>query len=181
MGTISSIINILFETWFVYYMLKGIKNIDSKKKRLFIFTLISYLLSSIIIGFTYKNQIYMLILYSTILFILIKILYKKKVQILDVFLIYYLTTIILITAIITQLIFSYTIKALIIDRIILLLIALFTTKKIKKIYDLCKNNWNRGENHKVKSITLRNILILGMNFTLFILNNYLLGYLISIL
>lgn len=178
-GTISSILNILFEVWFIYYALIKIKNIDTKKKRLFISVLIGYMLASMLIGFLYKNQIYMIVMMTAFIFLFCKLLYKKKIQILDVFTIYYLIVTILAVAMITQVIIGYNIISLLTSRIILLFIAIFISKYYKKIYKICVKNWNRGINHKIKSITLRNILIIGMNFTIFLLNCYLLNYLIS--
>lgn len=181
MGTISSIINILFEMWFVYYNLVKIKEIKEKKILLYVGLLLSFIISSIVIGFTYKNQIYMLVLNAIITYLFMKFLYKKKIQISDMFLIYFINSTILFIAIITQLIFGYTILALIIDRIILLLIALIVAKYITKIYKNYLKNWNRGKGHKIKSITLRNLSILFMNLSLFIINNYILYYFLSLL
>ena len=181
MGIISSIINILFEIWFVYYNLIKIKNIKDKKYRLYIGLLLSFVISSIVIGFTYKNQIYMMVLNAAITYLFMKLLYKTKIQIPDIFLIYFVNSIILFTAIISQLILGYTMIALIIDRIILLLMVLLGTKHITNWYKNYINNWNRGKGHKIKSITLRNISILFMNITIFIINNYILYYFLNLL
>lgn len=178
-GTISSILNILFEVWFIYYTLIKIKNIDTKKRRLFTSVLIGYMLASMLIGFLYKNQIYMLVMMTTFIYLFCKLLYKKKIQILDVFTIYYVVGSIYLTAMIVQICLGYNIISLLVSRVVLLFIVIFISKYYKKIYKICVENWNRGINHKIKSITLRNILIIGMNFTIFLLNCYLLNYLIS--
>lgn len=179
-GVISSIINILFEVWFVYYNIIKIKEIKDKKVKFYIGLLISYVLSSILIGFTYKNQIYMLVINSVLNFILMKILYKN-INIIDLFLTYYLVCLILFVTITTTLIIGYNITMLLINRSILLLIALFMHKVIHKIYKTYLENWNRGNNHKVKSVTLRSITIISFNIILFIINNYILYYLLEII
>lgn len=181
MGVISSIINILFEVWFIWYLVCKAKEIDNKKVITYILTTISYIIASIVINFTYKNQIYMLLVLALLIYIFMKIMFKKKFQISDLFIIYYIAATILLAAIITQLVFGYTFIALIIDRIILLSIALMFGKHIRKLYKKYINNWNRGKENKIKSITLRNMSILFMNITIFAINSYILYYFLSLL
>lgn len=180
MGIVSSIINILFEVWFVYYNIIKIKNIKNKKVVFYISLLISYILSSILIGFAYKNQIYMLVINSILNFIIMKVLYNK-INITDLFLTYYLVSLILFITIITTLVFGYNIGMLLINRVILLLLALYLHKLIDKMYKIYIKNWNRGKNNKVKSVTIRSTTIIIANFILFLVNNYILFYLLEII
>ena len=181
MGVISSVINILFEVWFIWKLICKAKDINSQKVVIYIIILISYIISSVMINFTYKNQIYMLLILAVMIYLFMKIIFKNKFQISDIFLIYYISATILIIAILTQLIFGYTLTALIIDRIILLIIALMLGKYLRKIYKIYLYNWNRGENHKIKSITIRNVSIIIMNLTIFIINTYILNCFLDML
>ena len=180
MGAISSIINILFEVWFVYYNFIKIKKIKDKKIKFYIGLLINYILSSIIIGFTYKNQVYMLIINSVFNYLLMKILYKNT-NIIDLFFSYYLVCLMLFVTIITSFTMGYNVPMMIINRLILLVIALTLYKIIHKVYLIYNKNWNRGNNNKVKSVTIRSYTIIAFNTLLFIANSYLLYYVLKVI
>ena len=180
MGVISSVINMLFETWFIYYNLIKIKDIKDKKVKFFISVFLSYVLSSIAIGFIYKNQVFMLLAMTLLIYIFMKLLYKN-VKIIDLFFIYYSMSILYIFTILTTIMLGYTIYMMIINRIIALIGAHFTAKLLKALYLSYEQNWDRGNNHKIKSITLRNISILIMNFSIFGINICILEILLKII
>lgn len=180
-GFISSIINILFEVWFIHHNFIKIKQINNKKIKFYFGILISYILSSILIGFTYKSQIFMALLLAVFSYLIAKKLYSKKVQIIDFLLIYYIISFMLFVTIFTTLIFGYNIKMMIINRLMLLIIALTIHKLINKVYIIYKKNWNRGNNHKIKSVTLRSGSIITMNIFIYLINNYILYYLLKII
>ena len=181
MGVISSIVNILFEVWFIYYNIIKIKNIDNKKVKLYVGILFSYILSSILIGFVYKNQIIMVLLLALFSYLIMKKMYGKKVQIIDFLIIYYVISFMLFVTIGTTLIFGYNVKMMLINRLILLVVALTLYKAINKLYAKYKENWNRGNDHKIKSVTLRSGSIILMNIVIYAIDNYILYYLLDII
>lgn len=178
---ISTILNILFEVWFITYFMIKLKSINKNKIELYIITLVAYLLSSILCGFLYKNQIYMLISYAFIEFLIMRGTNKYKTVIFDIFMVFYALCILSYSTIIFTLIFKYNLISLIFNRIFLIILILLNKDRIHKLYELYKINWNRKKGNRIKSITLRNISIIVMNLTIFALNYYLLNYLLNII
>ena len=158
---------VLFFTLFLIYT----KDIKEKKIKFFILIGIAYILCIMISRF--KTLYY--ICYIGMIYIILKILYKKKAQIIDVFIIslasIYLT---LIDFICSRFIYNsygnYYIM-FIVNRILLFIPFIFRNK-FNKIYKKYYSLWNRNDKVKrpIKSITLRNISLVILNSFIFILN-----------
>jgi hypothetical protein len=109
-----------------------------------------------------------------------KLLYKKT-NIIDLFFSYYLVCLMLFVTIITSFTMGYNVTMMIVNRLILLMIALTLHKIVNKIYLIYNKNWNRGKNNKVKSVTIRSHTIILFNVLLFIANSYTLYYVLKVI
>lgn len=156
---------VLFFTLFLIYT----KNIKEKKLKLFLLITIAYFLCIMISNY----QILYYIAFISLVYIILKILYKDKTQIIDVFIImyasFYLTLLSYLIYFANDLT-SYVV-CLVINRILLFAIFIFA-KYFNKLYiNYCKF-WNRNDKIKrpIKSITLRNISLIAINFIVFFMN-----------
>lgn len=174
------IFGILFEIAFITLMIIRIKDIKEKKIRLFLSVTATYFLSGILINFTYNNQYIFYILFNVICFLFLKLLYKRKTNLVDLFFIYYVEMILNFSCLILMVILGYNSLFAIANRILLIIIILLS-KNINKLYKLYLNNWNRKPNNKIKSITLRNITIISSNIMLYIINSFIMNYFMFII
>lgn len=158
---------VLYFTLFITYC----KNIKEKRIRLFLFISLAYVLCM----FIQKYKIFYYVLFIALIYWIMKIVYKEKTQIIDVFVIaisftyLYLLSYILFLFVNDNLSNYYLLYIL--DRIFLFIPFIFymNFNRLYKIY--CKL-WNRNDDEKrlIKSITLRNISLIIMNISIFILN-----------
>lgn len=158
----------------IYFALFIIFTKDLKEKRfLFIaFMIIEYLLLKICFPFDIKFQIS----YVIMTFILLKILYKEKAQITDIFSFAISSLIlIIINAIlyftVFQILNNYIIYV-IIDRIVMFTVLILFKNKISKIQTIYKKFWNRNDKVKkhIKSTTFRCLNLVIFNFMFYIIN-----------
>lgn len=146
-----------------------IKNLKENKLKLFILISISYILCIMI-------SRYKLLYYICFIFLVyfdLKILYKNKTQIIDIFIIMYFSLYLTLLSYLVY--FSKDINTYIICYIInriLLFLPFIWNKNFKNIYDKYSLLWNRNYNKKqpIKSITLRNISLIVMNCIIFVMN-----------
>ena len=149
---------------------KGIKN----KKLLFIGIMVfQYLILTTFIEFNVIFQI----IYTFLSFINLKVLYKDKAQITDIFLFAVASIILIIISImcvaLRYLFDTNYITVLIINRILLFGFLFLIKNKINCLYRKYYNNWNRKENGsvvKIRSLTLRNISLIVFNLMFYIIN-----------
>ena len=147
---------------------KGIKN----KRLLFIGIMIfQYIMLTTFIEF---NVVFQLI-YTFLSFINLKVLYKDKAQITDVFLFAVASIILIVISIGSYAIIYFTIGkymvALILNRILLFGVLFLLKNKIRKIYKNFYSLWNRHKlPNKMKSLTVRNISIIMFNLMFCIIN-----------
>ena len=165
----------LFEILFISIMFYKIKGLKEKKILLFIGTFITYFLSGFITSYSYNNQYLFYILFNVIYFFILKLIYKKSINIVDFFIIYYIGMIMSFSCLILMKIFEYNYLSYIGSRIILFMFLLISGK-LNKIYRFYCYNWNRHKDNKVKSITVRNITIISCNLMLYIINYFVLYY-----
>lgn len=156
---------VLYFTLFLIYT----KDLKDKKFRLFGLVAIAYIICIMI------SQ-YKILYYTTFIFLIygiLKLLYKNKAQITDIFAfsvsIIYLTILSLLIYLPKDIVQYYII--LLVNRILLFIPFIFRNKFniiYKKYYSL----WNRNYEKKqpVKSITLRNISLIVINCIIFIIN-----------
>lgn len=122
-----------------------------------------------------KYNIWFQLIYTFMSFINLKVLYKEKAQITDIFLFAVASIILIILSSIAYFIVFFTIKnywvALILSRILMFLFLIICNSKINKIYSKFYLLWNRHSNkNKIRSLTLRNISIIIFNFMFWFLN-----------
>lgn len=147
---------------------KGIKN----KRLLFTGIMIfQYLILTSIIKY---NVIFQL-MYTFLSFINLKVLYKDKAQITDIFLFALASIILIIISIGSYAIIYFTvgkyIVALILNRILLFSILFLLKNKINKLYKKFYSLWNRHNlPNQMKSLTVRNISIIIFNLMFYIIN-----------
>ncbi len=158
---------VLYFTLFITYT----KNIKEKRIKLFLLIAISYFLCILVQSF----QILFYILLIVLIYMSLKILYKEKVQIIDIFIISidYLWIAILSTLLLILLNEDKSNYYLlyIIDRILLFVPFIFKNK-FSVLYKKYCRLWNRNDKEKrpIKSITLRNISLILLNGFILLLN-----------
>lgn len=176
------IVNILYGfigqslyTGYVYNKIKG-KNY----KLSWILVLISTLLGFIFPKFTYNYMYITYIVIAVIFYILFAVIYKQWHQITNFFLI---LNIMLITSILTALpiIFIGYNKYYIIANVAVLLAIMVIVHFIpfNKFYKFVLKNWNRTSNNKIKSVTLRNLLLVAICIFITIINIILSNFIIN--
>ena len=169
------IISILFglipEVLYFYLFLIYVKNIKEHRVKLFIFVLICYFLCVFLIP--YKTLYY--VAFIALIYCSLKIIYKQKAQIIDVFT-FSISTIYLsfigfiCSKVVNNDYIIYYICA-IINRILLFIPFIFKNK-FNILYKKYCSLWNRNYEKKqpIKSITLRNISLIILNCFIFLLN-----------
>lgn len=160
---------VLYFTLFLIYT----KNLKEKKIRLFLLISIAYLLCM----FIQQYEIIYYLLFVALVYIILKLLYKEKTQIIDVFAFsvstLYLTMLSYICFMFLQKDYSNYYLLYILDRLLLCVPFAFR-KKFNTIYKKYCKLWNRNDNEKrpIKSITLRNISLIIINFAICFMNIY---------
>ena len=163
---------VLFFTLFIAYT----KNIKEKRIKLFI-------LISIIYFFCMLIQMYKLVYYISFIvlfYIVLKILYKQKTQIIDMFVITFAFFYVSIISYIFYLFLkddkTYYYLFYILDRVLLFIPFIFKNK-LNIIYKNYCRLWNRNDKEKrpIKSITLRNISLIAINFIIIFMNIYIIS------
>lgn len=149
-----------------------VKGIKEKRVLFYVLLLITGILYSLIM----RWQLWYYLAYISSIFLIMKILYKSHISDLFVFMIFFAW--IAITSYIAILIAGRSIIGFIIQRI--LMFSIFALRgKFKKWYKSYRELWNRRDDNRIKSITLRNIsliflnaFIVFMNFILIFLQNF---------
>lgn len=152
--------------FFALFMIfaKGLK----EKRLLFtILMVIEYLLLKY--SFTYSWLFHIGYVITT--YLTLKVLYKEKSQIIDVFLLLIGYIILGITSIISWLLFNFNMSLVaIFNRIIIFTFIFILNKKLYKIQNIYKFLWNRNDRikKKIKSTTFRalNIVVFNISFVL---------------
>lgn len=159
---ISLLFGMLPDVIYTWMFVTKIKNIKSKKLLFFLLIFILY--------FVCITQIrYQLLLYLTLdilIYIVMKLMYKAKIT--DFFLIIVLDLYLFINSILCYFAINNYIVALIINRI-LLFIPLIWKNKLANLYNQYCKLWNRHNiQGKIKSITIRNIVLVLLHIMIII-------------
>lgn len=170
----------IFEILFITVMFYKIKGLKDKKILLFIGTFITYFLSGFITSYSYNNQYLFYIIFNVIYFFMLKLIYKKNINIVDFFVIYYIGMIMSFGCLILMKIFGYNYLSYMGSRIIFTILMLISSK-FNKLYKFYLYNWNRHKDNKIKSITTRNITIISCNLMLYIVNYLILNYFLKLI
>lgn len=156
----------------LYFSLFLIIGKNLKERRLLFITImvLEYLALTSILQF----NIWIQIIYTFMSFVNLKVLYRDKAQITDIFLFAAASIILILISFacgMVQIVFGVKYQLLlIINRIILFMVLFLIRNKIHKIYAKYYNNWNRHSNNKIRSLTLRNISIITFNVMFCIIN-----------
>lgn len=157
----------------IYFSLFLIYGKNLKEKRiLFIGIMIfEYLMITKLIQY----NIWIHISYIIMTYINLKVLYKEKAQITDIFLFMVASIILIVVSVISYIIVQHTISiylvALILSRLLLFLTLFVIKNKINNYYKKFYSLWNKHKNpNKIRSLTLRNISIIIFNIMFYIIN-----------
>ncbi len=171
---VNAFLGMLPEVIFFVVFLTTCKNINKKRIKLLLLNILNY----IGVGALTTYNIYSYVFLIIFQFIILKILYKEEVEYIDVFLISISHIYVFIIAIACYKLINNYYIAFIIDRILLFLPLLFKNK-LTYLYQQYIKLWNRNENNKIKSISLRNISLIGLNIFLF-LSDFVCTYITSL-
>lgn len=158
---------VLYFTLFLIYT----KKLNEKRLKLFLLISVSYFICILV----QKLQILFYILLIALIYISLKILYKKKTQIIDVFIISLAYLWIAIISAVSLLFLTdnqYSFYILYIISRILMFIPFIFRNKFNILYKKYCKLWNRNDKEKrpLKSITLRNTSLILLNGFIFLLN-----------
>ncbi len=164
---------VLYFTLFITYT----KNIKEKRLKLFLLLSVIYFLCMLIQMYKLAYYISFIVLF----YIILKLLYKQKTQIIDIFVIAFAF---FYVSMISYIFFLIILKNdmnnyylfYVLDRILLFIPFIFKNK-LNIIYKNYCRLWNRNDKEKrpIKSITLRNISLIGINFIIIFMNIYILS------
>ena len=158
----------------IYFALFMIYAKGLKEKRI-LFTVLMVAEYILLTRFLIYN-IWFQILYTFITFLILKVLYKEKAQVTDIFTFTISSVILMILSCITFIIFNIFCKNMLIAslflKILMILFFIIFYKKLYKIQNLYKKLWNRNDKvkKKIKSITFRCINLIIFNLSFYILN-----------
>lgn len=159
------------EMFFVAYFVTGAKAPSFKDRKCKLTLAILYILAySIAVPLLQFNTWFHIILVA-VMYIILKIL-KPGTEGIDLFLLTIPYALITVTGYICRLFYlaiGYS-MAYIMNRIILLFIIVALYPHLNKWYNAFRRVWNRNPNNKIKSITVRNILIVGTNILIMLLD-----------
>lgn len=178
---INAIYGIVPEVLYYYFYLVIVLNLKEKRKILFLYITVLY-----IICITIPNyNIIFYVIYIILIYVGLKIIYKDKIKILDFFVIFISMLYMVIAYSTAYLIsngeYSKYNFAMFISKI-LLFIPFIWNKKLNNLYNKYKLLWdkpNKGEKRKIKSITLRNISLISLFTTVFVIYLLIIGIIYS--
>lgn len=148
------------------------KNLKSKRILFTILMITEYLLLKQFINF----NIWFQIIYTFMTFVILKVLYKEKAQVTDIFTFAIGSVVLMIISIVSYFIVWKTVNiyyvALVLNRILIILFLILTYNKLYKIQNLYKRFWNRNDKikKKMKSTTFRALNLVIFNIMFYIIN-----------
>lgn len=168
---LSIVLGMLPEVLYYVLFISITKNIKEKRIKLFILISIAYFLCILI----QRWQILFYILWIALTYIALKLTYKKKAQIIDIFIVslaYF--WMMLLSSILMPFINKDMSNYMMIYGLqrILLFVPFIFKNKFNKIYKKYCKLWNRNDKEKrpIKSITLRNSSLILLNVFIFLMN-----------
>lgn len=156
--------------YFAMFLIVG-KNIKNKKLLFIGIMVFEYLMLTNFIEFNVWFQL----IYTFMSFVNLKVLYREKAQITDIFLFAAASLILIATSALCYGIIYFTIHkyiwVLIINRPLIFAIIYFGRNKIRNAYKKFCSLWNRHNiPNTIKSLTLRNISIIVFNLMFLLIN-----------
>lgn len=161
---------ILEAIYFSTFLLIG-KDVKSKKILFTLVMIFEYVMLTRFIEF----NIWFQLIYTFMSYVNLKVFYKEKTQITDVFLFSLASVILIAISIFSYAIIYFTIKnyfiALLLNRVIMFCFLYISKNKIRILYKEFCSLWNRHKiPNKIKSLTLRNISIIIFNLMFWLIN-----------
>ena len=153
----------------IYFALFMIFTKRIKEKRLLftILMIVEYILIMALFQYSWLFHI----IYTIMTYLTLKILYKEKAQITDVFILMISYIVLIASSAVCMLIFRNTLLAAIINRIIIFLLLIIFHNKLYKIQNLYKSYWNRNDAvKKMKTTTFRSLNLVIFNLLFYIIN-----------
>lgn len=156
--------------YFSLFLIYG-KNLKEKRLLFIAIMIFEYLALKYFIKFNVLFQLS----YTFMTYLTLKVLYKEKAQITDIFLFALASLFLILISIISYTIIYFTIRkyivALILNRILIFGLIFIIKKDINAIYQKFYKLWNRhNKPNRVKSLTLRNISVIIFNLMFCIIN-----------
>jgi len=149
--------------YFVLFIIL-IKQIENKK--ILFFTLFSLCYIPIIIIF--QKNIFANIVFTFLIYFIMKLLYKEKANIMDIFIFTWASIIYIFVITVTFCIFKDLVITSIVGKSLLILFLFIFRNKLNKLYNKCILLWDRHNYKKqLKSITIRNINIILLNISIY--------------
>lgn len=147
------------------------KKYNKSRILLFIFLLMGYIILKLI----FPINIYFQISFTLYVPIILKILYKEKFHISDIFVFSYSSIILIIISCFSLPIyfcFNNYLLAFILNRIFMFIFLVLFKNKLNIIYLFFIKQWNRNykKPNKIKAITIRQICVVSFNIMIYILN-----------
>ena len=167
---LSAIFGLLPESICISLFIVYAKDVRNKRLPLFVSIWIVNLFLMILFAgsiwyhFTFIPSVY------GVLFLYNIIRYRKKTHFIDIFLILAPCLAISTSSIICYMLIPNYWTALILNRMAIIMLPLLCKKPIAEWYIVYRSLWNRSQNKKIKSITLRNISLIALNLFLLISN-----------
>lgn len=163
----------------IYFSLFLIIGKDLKNKRLLLTCIMIF--EYYMLTYIFPFNVWFQFIYTFIVFVDLKFLYKEKAQITDIFLFGASSIILIGISIFTYLTALVTYKnymlSLLINRILLFSFLYLSKNKIRSLYKKFYSHWNRHNNPKaLKSLTLRNVSVISFNLMFWIINFCMLCY-----
>ena len=153
--------------YFALFMIL-VKNIKEKRVLFTILMILEYVLLKLAFPFNMWFQV----TYTFMTYIILKILYKEKSQIIDIFTLSIGSIILILISAGVSILFDYNMILVVLSSRILMLMFLFIFRhKLNKIQNLYKLLWNRNDKPKrIKTTTFRAINTVVFNLLFFIIN-----------
>lgn len=154
----------------IYFALFMIYTKNLKQKRI-LFTVLM-VIEYVLLLKTIPFSVYAHVGFFIVTYIIMKILYKEKTQITDIFTLGIASVILIISSMICYLSFSFnTMVATIVNRFIIFILLFAFNYRLNVIQNMYKKIWNRHKNKtKIKSTTFRSINVVVFNIMFYIIN-----------
>lgn len=157
------------------YFALFIIEVKQLKERRIIFVILM-ILEYVLLLYVFPYSIWSHILYFITYYLIMKLLYNDKCQIIDVFTLGIASLVLIISCIIPYFIICFTINDfklyVILNRILLFGFLFIFRHKLHKIQNIYKNLWNRNDKikKKMKSTTFRALNLVIFNFMFYLIN-----------
>ena len=157
----------------VYFSLFLIIGKNIKEKRLLLISLMA--IQYLLLVHIFPYNVWFQLIYTFISFVDLKILYKEKTQVTDIFLFAVASVILVLISFLTYSTAMFTYKnyyiSLIINRVLLFGLMFYARNTISRLYAEFCSLWNRHKNsNKIRSLTIRNISIIIFNLMFWLIN-----------